>query len=555
MNRQEKLQALTHSSTLDVLIIGAGVNGIGTFRDLALQGINILLVDRADFCSGASAASSHMAHGGIRYLENGEFRLVREAVQERNRLIQNAPHYVQPLPTVIPIFKWLSGMFNAPFKFLGLLDKPSERGAAIIKMGLTMYDAYTGAQRTVPRHEVIGRAASMQRYPQLNPNVVCTAQYYDGLIHAPERLCMEMIIDGEAANPNARALNYVRVESAAGATVRLRDEQRGETFEVQPRLVVNAAGPWIDFANDALGRQSHFIGGTKGSHLVLDHPELRQAIGEHEFFFENADGRIVLICPLLERVLVGTSDIRLDDPDQAVCTDDEIDYFLGMIKRVFPQIVVTQAHIVFTFSGVRPLPSSKANTTGQISRDHSIETLAPDGNLDFPILNLVGGKWTTFRAFSAQVADALLARLGKARQKDTASLAIGGGAGYPQSEDARRQWVNKVAQEMGLPADSVDLLFVRYGTYARSITQFISEQPVAANGARPLQNNATYLRGEIAFLAAREQIVHLEDLLLRRTSLAMLGHLTRPLLDELAEIVGEVVGWPPDERASEIARC
>ncbi|MCB0099332.1 MAG: hypothetical protein KDE46_26550, partial [Caldilineaceae bacterium] len=181
--------------------------------------------------------------------------------------------------------------------------------------------------------------------------------------------------------------------------------------------------------------------------------------------------------------------------------------------------------------------------------------LAPDGNLDFPILNLVGGKWTTFRAFSAQVADALLARLGKARQKDTASLAIGGGAGYPQSEDARRQWVNKVAQEMGLPADSVDLLFVRYGTYARSITQFISEQPVAANGARPLQNNATYLRGEIAFLADREQIVHLEDLLLRRTSLAMLGHLTRPLLDELAEIVGEVVGWKPNERASEIARC
>ena len=555
MNRQEKLQALTHSPTLDVLIIGAGVNGIGTFRDLALQGINILLVDRADFCSGASAASSHMAHGGIRYLENGEFRLVREAVQERNRLIQNAPHYVQPLPTVIPIFKWLSGMFNAPFKFLGLLDKPSERGAAIIKMGLTMYDAYTGAQRTVPSHEVIGRAASMQRYPQLNPDVVCTAQYYDGLIHAPERLCMEMIMDGEAANPNARALNYVRVESAAGATVRLRDEQSGETLEVQPRLVVNAAGPWIDFANDALGRQSHFIGGTKGSHLVLDHPELRQAIGEHEFFFENADGRIVLICPLLERVLVGTSDIRLDDPDQAVCTDDEIDYFLGMIKRVFPQIVVTQAHIVFTFSGVRPLPSSKANSTGQISRDHSIETLAPDGNLDFPILNLVGGKWTTFRAFSAQVVDALLARLGKARQKDTASLAIGGGAGYPQSEDARRQWVNKVAQEMGLPADAVALLFARYGTYARPITQFISEQPVAANGARPLQNNATYLRGEIAFLADREQIVHLEDLLLRRTSLAMLGHLTRPLLDELAEIVGEVVEWKPDERASEIARC
>ncbi|MEZ4658807.1 MAG: glycerol-3-phosphate dehydrogenase/oxidase [Caldilineaceae bacterium] len=546
---------MTRSPYLDVLIIGAGVNGIGAFRDLALQGVNVLLVDRADFCSGASAASSHMAHGGIRYLENGEFRLVREAVQERNRLIQNAPQYVQPLPTVIPIFKWFSGMFNAPFKFLGLLDKPSERGAAIIKMGLMMYDAYTGAQRTVPRHEVIGRAESLKRYPQINPNVVCTAQYYDGLIHAPERLCVEMITDAEAANPNARALNYVRVESAAGATVRLLDEQSGESFDVQPRVVVNAAGPWIDFANDALGRQSQFIGGTKGSHLVLHHPELRQAIGEHEFFFENADGRIVLICPLLERVLVGTSDIRLDDPDQAVCTDDEIDYFLGMVKRVFPNIGVMREQIVFTFSGVRPLPSSKANTTGQISRDHSIETLEPDGNVDFPILNLVGGKWTTFRAFSAQVTDALLVRLGKARQKDTAKLAIGGGADYPHNQSERQQWVQQLAQDSGLSADAATQLFERYGTRARAIAQFVAAQPVATNSAHPLQNNPTYLRGEIAFLAAHEQILHLDDLILRRTSLAMLGHLTRPLLVELAAIVGQELGWNSEEQRAEIGRC
>lgn len=555
MERHTKLQALTHSPHLDVLIIGAGVNGIGTFRDLALQGVKVLLIDRADFCAGASAASSHMAHGGIRYLENGEFRLVREAVQERNRLIQNAPQYVQPLPTVIPIFKWLSGMFNAPFKFLGLLDKPAERGAAIIKMGLMMYDAYTGAQRTVPRHEVLGRAASIKRYPQINPNVVCTAQYYDGLIHAPERLCVEMIADSEAASPHARALNYVSVESAAGATVRLRDEQTGETVDVQPRLVVNAAGPWIDFANDALGRPSQFIGGTKGSHLVLDHPELRQAIGEHEFFFENADGRIVLICPLLARVLVGTSDIRMDDPDQAVCTDDEIDYFLGMVKRVFPNIVVNRTHIVFTFSGVRPLPSSKASTTGQISRDHSIETLEPDGHLDFPILNLVGGKWTTFRAFSAQVTDMLLTRLGQARQNDTASLPIGGGADYPQQQSQRQPWLAQLAQESGLSADIVVQLFTRYGTRARLIAQFIGDQSAATNSAQPLQHNPTYVRGEIAFLAAQEQIVHLDDLVLRRTSLAMLGNLTQPLLAELAEIVGAELGWSAAERAREIRRC
>src|SRR5574339_248715 len=139
MNRNDILSHLKENPNVSVLIIGGGINGIGTFRDLAVNGIDVLLVERSDFCSGASAASSHMAHGGIRYLENGEFRLVREAVQERNRLIRNAPHLVKPLPTVIPIFKHMSGLLNAPAKFLRLLDPPSERGSVIIKIGLIMY--------------------------------------------------------------------------------------------------------------------------------------------------------------------------------------------------------------------------------------------------------------------------------------------------------------------------------------------------------------------------------------------------------------------------------
>src|SRR5512137_366267 len=126
MNRTDILSSLKKKSP-DVLIVGAGINGVGVFRDLALNGVEVLLIDRGDFCSGASAASSHMAHGGIRYLENGEFRLVREAVRERNRMIENAPHVVHPLPTVVPMFKHFSGLFNAPMKFLGLLEKPSER--------------------------------------------------------------------------------------------------------------------------------------------------------------------------------------------------------------------------------------------------------------------------------------------------------------------------------------------------------------------------------------------------------------------------------------------
>src|SRR5687767_5326652 len=141
MNRSEILATLKLNPEVSVLIVGGGINGIGTFRDLALNRVDVLLVERADFCSGASSASSHMAHGGIRCLENGEFRLVREAVRERNRLIENAPHLVKPLPTTIPIFKWFSGLLNAPLKFLSLLDRPTERGAVVIKLGLMLYDA------------------------------------------------------------------------------------------------------------------------------------------------------------------------------------------------------------------------------------------------------------------------------------------------------------------------------------------------------------------------------------------------------------------------------
>src|ERR1700690_3795230 len=333
MDRNEILNALKQKPEVSVLVVGAGINGIGTFRDLALNGVDVLLVERADFCSGASAASSHMAHGGIRYLENGEFRLVREAVQERNRMIQNAPHLVKPLPTTVPMFKIFSGLLNAPLKFLRWLDKPSERGSVVIKIGLMFYVAFTGKQRTVPRHQFQNQKDSLARWNKLNPKIINTATYYDGAILQPERLGVELIVDAETENPNAHAINYMSLVSGNGNTLLLRDELTDSVFEVKPRLLINAAGPWIDFTNHSLGLSTHFIGGTKGSHLVLNHPELRSVIGDHEFFFENKDGRIVLIFPLYDRVLVGTSDIPIENPDEAICTEEEVDYFLEMTKR------------------------------------------------------------------------------------------------------------------------------------------------------------------------------------------------------------------------------
>ena len=549
MDRQTIIRNYQEKPEVSVLIVGAGVNGIGVFHDLALQGVDVLMVDKKDFCSGVSSASSHMVHGGIRYLENGEFRLVREAIRERNRLLKNAPHYVKPLSTIIPIYKWLSGIFNAPLKFLGLLDQPSERGAIIIMIGLLLYDVYTKAQAVVPKHKFRSRKASLAKFPKINPRVLCTANYFDGSMHIPERICVEILLDGEASNPRAHALNYVALENAERSRVTLIDELSGDSFVVKPEIVINAGGPWIDFVNARMGLRTQFIGGTKGSHLILDNPDLREAIGENEFFFENKDGRIVLIYPLEDMVMIGTSDVPIDDPEEVRCTDEEIEYFFGMVPHVFPDIALTREQIVFQFSGVRPLPTMDAANPGQISRDHSIRVSEPGSSLDFPIYSLVGGKWTSYRAFSEKVTDKTLGALNRPRMKSTRDLAVGGGKDYPKDQNARAAWIDATVTKTGLSAERGSILFERYGTRAEPIAAYLSQGEDV-----PLKYLPDYSQREIEFIALNERVTHLDDFFIRRTMLAKLGRLSLANIDEAAKIIGIRLNWPAERQSEEFRR-
>lgn len=552
MERKDILQNIQLQSEVDVLIIGGGVNGIGTFRDLALQGVRVLLAEKNDFCSGASAASSHMLHGGIRYLENGEFRLVKEALHERNLMLKNAPHYSKPLPTTIPMFRRFSGLLNAPLKFLGLLNRPAERGALVIKLGLMMYDAFTGSQQTMPFHTFRGKKSTLEEYPQMNPAVQYSATYYDAWMPMPERICIEMILDAEKANPNAMALNYMRAADGKSDSVILVDDQTDESYTVKPRVVINAGGPWIDFINEKLKEETRFIGGTKGSHLILDNPELRDATGGAEIFFENSDGRIVLIVAYNERVMLGTTDIRIGNPEDAVCTDEEIDYILSMVPKVFPNIPINPSQIVFHFSGVRPLPASTDKRTGSISRDHSIKTILPSKDNNYPIHSLVGGKWTSFRAFSEQTTNVALKDLNKARQHSTVKIPIGGGHNYPSDESAKKLWLEKLQQKFELPIERLKILFERYGTYAADIAEFCS-----AENDTPLSSLPSYSKRELAFLARNEKTERLSDILLGRTLISMLGYTqTEPQsLSEVGEVVGQALGWPESKITSEIEQA
>lgn len=535
------VDALVENPTVDVLVLGGGINGIATFRELALQGLDVALVERGDYASGASSASSHMIHGGVRYLENGEFRLVNEAVHERNRLLKNAPHYVRPLETTIPIFKTFSGVLSAPLRFLTHTQRSTvERGALLIKVGLVIYDSFSRDGGSVPRHRFLGRKKSLAAMPELNPDLKYTATYYDASMHNPERLALDVLLDGAAAG--GRAANYVEVVGMVGSEVRLRDVVTGHEWGVTAKVVVNTTGPWTDLTNEQLGEPTRYMGGTKGSHIVLDHPELLAATKGRELFFENDDGRIVLIYPLKGRVMVGTTDIDADPREPVVCTEEEVDYFFGLVHHVLPQIVLDRSQIVYRFSGIRPLPRHNDETPGFVSRDYRIEpSELADGAL---LLSLVGGKWTTFRALGEHMADLVLARLGVTRSVSTEVLAIGGGRGFPRTQEDRAAWVADHATTVD--AARVETLLERYGTTAAAIIESLSDADA------PLAHLDGYSSDEIRYLVREEQAVTLADLVYRRTSTAFVGAVTTGLIAELADLAGEVLGWSAAHRARQI---
>lgn len=540
------VQQLQQRATADVLIIGGGINGIATFRDLALQGIDVALVERGDYVSGASSASSHMVHGGIRYLENGEFRLVEESVTERNRLIKNAPHYVKPLRTTMPIFSTFSGILSAPWRMLVThgKGKPKERGACLIKIGLTFYDTFSRDGGSVPRHRFVGRKKSLATFPQMRSDVKYTATYYDASMHDPERIALDVLADGlQAGGDRARAANYVEAVGYSDGAVILRDNITATEFSFRAKVVLNVSGARTDLTNGAMGQNTSFMGGTKGSHIVLHNDELYAATRGNEIFFEHSDGRIVLIYPFKNRVLVGTTDVNADPSKPVVCTDAEIDYFFDLVRHVFPSIKLKREQIVYTFSGIRPLPKHDDTAPGFVSRDYRIERTELDG---VPVLSLVGGKWTTFRALAEHLTNDALQELQAPRLVSTLDLAIGGGKNYPLTAVAQRDWVQQHRGKLGV--DRATALFHRYGTRAAEVLSHLQ------HGDDELATAPGYSAQELQHLAVTEQVAHLDDLLLRRTSIAFLGGMSPETLRDTAAAIGAALDWDAAQQKTEISR-
>lgn len=551
MKREETLKGLRQSPKVDVCVVGGGINGVSVFRELALQGLNVLLVEKHDYCSGASAALSRMVHGGLRYLENGEFKLVQESLVERDRLLRNAPHYVAPLPTTVPVFDIFSGLGNGLGRFLGLTRRPSRRGAVAVKLGLSIYDFLTQKRAMMPRHQFRGRRTTLAKWPAINPGIKSSATYYDAWISHPERLGIEVLQDGLSAGENARALNYATLRRAPGGGYTVRDGITDAIVPVEPALIINATGGWIDLTNRSLfpeqSRPAPLMGGTKGSHLIIRSPALYDALAGHMIYYENEDGRICILFPYLGNVLVGSTDIRVDDPETVRCETDERDYILQSLAFVLPDIQIRLEDIIFQFSGVRPLPASKDSFTGRIPRDHFCTFVQPALD-EAPVLCMIGGKWTTFRSFGELAADMALERLGKSRSVSTDERPIGGGRNFPPEEGAREAWLADLAVQTGLPSDRSRDLFSRYGTGAATVarsTAGASDEPVFHSG---------YSMQELRLLIRTEAVEHLDDLLLRRTTLTITGRLSLNVVDAALDLLADEKSWTAACKSAERSR-
>jgi len=519
-----------------VLILGAGINGCAIARELVLNGVGVCLVDTADIASGATAYSSRLIHGGLRYLEYGDFDLVRESLAERTRLLRLAPQFVRPLKLSIPVKSRVSGFVNAAMRFLGWqkFAKSGPRGMWIVRLGLWLYDRYA-RDPLLPGHSIrrVGEPATLG----VRNDYRWLCEYWDAQIVYPERFVLALLADAERTAHDASvpfAVYTYHEARLCGTTVEIRpvdtDGEPVATFS--PKVIVNATGASVDRTLARLNIVSPpLMGPTKGSHFVTFRPELRAAIGDQGVYAEAADGRPVFILPFGEGVLVGTTDIPfVESPEAAVATKDELDYLLAAVNNVFPHLQLDRDDIDLHYAGVRPLPHIDATTPAGITRRH---WLAETPDAPIPLYSVIGGKLTTCRSLAEQAADTILTRLSVRRLTDTRDRPIPGGKNYPLDAHALKPELQQFAAAGGWSIDQVRSVWPLLGTRTADV--------LAGLQAGPRDNlDGTSLPRELArWMIRNEHARTLGDLVERRLMLLYHPCLTRRCLEQLAQMLVE----------------
>ena len=515
------------TTKFDAIIIGAGINGAGIARDAAMRGLRVLLLDKGDICSGTSSWSSRLIHGGLRYLEYGELGLVRESLREREHLLRIAPHLVKPLAMLIPIYKG------------------ARRGLLAVSAGMLLYDLLS-LGKSLPRHHMISRKEALANAPGLNrEGLRGAALYYDAQVEFAERLVVENAL--AAREHGATILTYCRVdrlivEDNEVRGVEFTDLIVGGAHRANASVTINAAGPWVDQVLKGTS-QDRLLGGTKGSHLVVDRFAGAPATALYVEAVE--DGRPFFILPWNDKYLIGTTDLPYDgDLDRVEATEEEIDYLLRETNRVLPSAKLEYSSILYTYAGIRPLPFVTKKSMPGITRRHFIRH---HGVALENFLSIVGGKLTTYRNLSEQVVNTILGMINRESSWcATAKLPLPGAAG--QDFEALCRDLKKQHREVD--EATLERLLSIYGTRAVDVLK-LAQEDVELNQVFDPETGA--IAAEIVFSFRHEMAETLCDCLLRRTMVGLNSHAGLNAVDAAAKIAHNYLGWSDEKVENEIA--
>jgi glycerol-3-phosphate dehydrogenase len=478
--------------SFDLIIIGGGIIGSGVARDAAMRGLRVALVEKHDFASGTTSASTRIVHGGLRYLETADIRLVRMDLRERETLLRIAPHLVKPLE------------FAIPFAGVSALERLK------LRVGLTLYDALA-AGSSLPRHRTLRGEAT----------------YYDARVDSPERLCMENLVDARAHG--AQALNYVAAIGAvrnAGAItgVRIRDARDGSEAEIAGRVTLNATGPWFEEVARGLsptppGR----IRRTKGIHIVCP-PLTDRAL----VLFSRVDGRLMFAIPRLGHTWIGTTDTDYSgDTAAAVATFEDVEYVIESVRGAFPSLSVDD--ILYTTAGVRALVMHRGRAS-KVSRMHKVvdgERMGTPG-----LVSILGGKITGYRSIAEEATDIVCRRLGVSTRSTTAEVPLPGARAPRAGHDT-------------VMAHLYDV----YGSRAADVIEIARARPELR---QPLSPRYPDIGAQVVFAARSEYCVTLADFLRRRTLLGATADQGWDAVPAAASILAQELCWSPEQRTREI---
>jgi len=524
LSKARRADSLERMATerFDIAVIGGGVTGAGIALDAATRGLSVALVEQRDFAAGTSSRSSKLIHGGIRYLEQGNLALVREALSEQTLMLDRlCPHLVRPVPFLFPLERRIWQRLY-------------------VGTGMLLYDLLAG-KRAVPRHRHYSRQGALRRFPALRHHkIVGAIEYFDAEVDDARHtlaLARTAGLYGARLATSARAIDLLdRGQGVCG--VRVRDLESGKEFDLRARQVINATGVWTDQVQSMAGRGWIHVRASKGIHLVVPRDRIHAEGG----LILRTRASVLFVIPWKEHWIIGTtdSDWNLDLAHPAASAKD-IDYLLDTVNRVLDP-PLKRSDIQGVYAGLRPLLSGESEATSQLSREHAVSRAASG------LISVAGGKYTTYRIMARDAVDMAVRDLPRrVPESCTHEIPLIGAVGHRALAHRREE----LADRFGLDIRHVDHLLERHGSYTSEVLAQLDEHP---EWAAPIPGAEEYLLVEAAYAGSHEGAMHLDDVLTRRTriSIEVFDRGLRAAV-AVAEVLRPILGWDSESVKRELA--